>query len=185
MGIFDWLDTKSAPEKTTEVTGSTAVGDIMDRLGEVAPERARWIAAFAMVLARAARADLEISSDEMQSMEQIVREYGELPQDTAALVAEMAAHRNQLLGVTEDYLATREFKNLAAEGDRERLLHCLFAVCAADDTISLVEEEEVRQVANELGLEHAQYVQARAEFSDKRAVLRAAHKTSASAPESS
>ena len=175
MGIFDWLGAKSAPEKTTGATGSAAVRDIVDRLGELPPQRARWIAAFAMVLARAARADLEISSEEMQSMEEIVREYGELPLETAALVAEMAAHRNQLLGVTEDYLATREFKNVAGEGDRERLLHCLFAVCAADDTISLVEEEEVRQVANELGLEHAQYVRARAEFSDKRAVLRAAH----------
>jgi uncharacterized tellurite resistance protein B-like protein len=185
MGIFDWLGARPAAEEKDEHGGSTAVRDIMDRLGELPPERARWIAAFAMVLARAARADMEISSDEMQSMGEIVREYGGLPEDTAVLVAEMAAHRNQLMGVTEDYLATREFKNVAAEGDRERLLHCLFAVCASDDTISLVEEEEVRQVANELGLEPEQYVRARAEYSDKRAVLRAARKTSASAPESS
>jgi len=185
MGIFDWLGAKPAAEERDERAGSTAVRDIMDRLGELPPERARWIASFAMVLARAARADLEISSDEMQSMEDIVREYGELPAETAALVAEMAAHRNQLMGVTEDYLATREFKNVAAEGDREKLLHCLFAVCASDDTISLVEEEEVRQVANELGLEHEQFVRARAEFSDKRAVLRAMRKTSASTQESS
>ncbi|MCJ7756082.1 MAG: TerB family tellurite resistance protein, partial [Thermoanaerobaculales bacterium] len=83
-----------------------------------------------------------------------------------------AAHRNELLGVTEDYLSTREFKKVAAEGDAERLLHGLFAVTAADDTNSLVEEEEVRQVANELGVEPARYTAIRSRFREKRSVLR-------------
>ncbi|HSN53872.1 MAG TPA: TerB family tellurite resistance protein, partial [Candidatus Sulfomarinibacteraceae bacterium] len=65
-----------------------------------------------------------------------------------------------------------------AEGDRERLLHCLFAVTAADDSISLVEEEEIRQVANELGVEHAQFTEIRAAFRDKREVLRGLRGTS-------
>ncbi|MFV2071483.1 MAG: TerB family tellurite resistance protein [Thermoanaerobaculales bacterium] len=154
------------------------MSDIKQRLQSLPTERAQWIAAFAMVLARAARADLDISSDEIRVMEEVVREYGELPPDQAALVVEMASHRNQLLGVTEDYLATREFNRVARDGDRERILHCLFAVCAADDTISVVEEEEVRQVASELGLAHEQYVSARAAFRDKRAVLRGMPKKS-------
>ncbi len=172
MSVFDWLGLNSKPSVQEAGTGSAAVHDIVDRLEELPPERARWIAAFAMVLARAARADLEISSDELRVMEEIVRKYGELPPETASLVAEMAAHRNELLGVSEDYLATREFRKVADEGDCERLLHCLFAVCAADDSISLVEEEEVRQVANELGLEHAEFTAARSVFRDKREVLR-------------
>jgi hypothetical protein len=45
-------------------------------------------------------------------------------------------------------------------------------VCAADDSISLVEEEEVRQVASELGFSHREYTEARAAFRDKREVLR-------------
>ena len=173
MSVFDWLgigNGNSTPQKPK--SGSQAVRDIKERLESLPSERAQWIAAFAMVLARAARADLEISSDEMRVMEEVVREYGELPPDQATLVVEMASHRNQLLGVTEDYLATREFNRVAGEGDRERLLHCLFAVCAADDTISVVEEEEVRQVATELGLEHDLYTRTRSAFRDKRAVLR-------------
>lgn len=172
MSIFDWLKSTSGDGPTVEDSESSAVRDIANRLGNLGPERAQWVAAFAMVLARAARADLDISQDELDAMRKIVHEDGGLPEDQAALVAEMAAHRNQLLGVTEDYLSTREFRRVAGDGDAERLLHCLFAVTAADDTISLVEEEEVRQVANELGVEPARFTAIRSQFREKRAVLR-------------
>jgi uncharacterized tellurite resistance protein B-like protein len=172
MSIFDWLKHSAGERPAAERSGSTAVRDIAHHLSNLDPERASWIAAFAMVLARAARADLDISSDELQAMRKIVHEVGGLPEEQAALVADMAAHRNELLGVTEDYLATREFKKVAAPGDAERLLHCLFAVTAADDSISLVEEEEVRQVANELGIDHSEFTAIRAAYREKRAVLR-------------
>ena len=172
MAFIDWLKSKSEGEPAGEDSESSAVRDIAVRLADLGPERARWVAAFAMVLARAARADLEISQDELDAMRKIVHEVGELPEDQASLVAEMAAHRNELLGVTEDYLSTRDFKRLAGEGDAERLLHCLFAIAAADDTISLVEEEEVRQVAHELGVELARFTEIRSRFREKRAVLR-------------
>lgn len=172
MSIFDWLSGGKNARQQLDGGDSAAVTDIVSRLESLPDERAHWVAAFAMVLSRAARADLEISSEELREMKEIVREYGELPEETANLVVEMAVRHNQLLGVTEEYLATREFRRLAGEGDRERLLHCLFAVCAADDSISVVEEEEVRQVANELGLEHSQYIAARSAYREKREVLR-------------
>ncbi len=172
MSIFDWLKNSGRERPVIEQSGSTAVRDIAQRLSGLDPDRARWIAAFAMVLARAARANLDISSDELHAMQKVVHEVGGLPEDQASLVAEMAARRDELLGVTEDYLATREFKRVAAEGDAERLLHSLFAVTAADDSISLVEEEEVRQVANELGIDHSEFTSIRATYREKREVLR-------------
>lgn len=172
MSIFDWLKNSVTERPAVEESSSTAVRDIAQRLSDLDPDRARWVAAFAMVLARAARADLDISRDELREMQNIVHEIGGLPEEQASLVAEMAAHRNELLGVTEDYLSTREFKQVAGEGDAERLLHCLFAVTAADDTISLVEEEEVRQVANELGVDRSDFTSIRATYREKREVLR-------------
>ena len=173
MSIFDWLGLGTAPSKNELPTEeSRSVREIVGRLRDLSPERARWIAAFAMVVARAARADFEISGDEFQTMEKVLIEYGNLEADQAALVAEMAAHRNQMLGASEDYLATREFRKISSEADREGLLHCLFAVSAADDSISLVEEEEIRQVASELGIEHAIFTAIRARFREKRDVLR-------------
>jgi len=172
MSIFDWLKASGGGVRRVEQSESNAVRDIAGRLSELEPDRAHWIAAFAMVLARAARADLDISSEELRKMKEIVHEIGGLPEEQASLVAEMAAHRNELLGTTEDYLSTREFRNVAGEGDAERLLHCLFAVTAADDSISLVEEEEVRQVANELGVEPRAFNEIRARFREKRSVLK-------------
>jgi uncharacterized tellurite resistance protein B-like protein len=88
------------------------------------------------------------------------------------LVTEIASNQSLKRGVSEDYLATREFRKIATRQNREQLLQCLFAVCAADDSISVREEEEVRQVANELGLTHSEYLAARSTFSEKREVLR-------------
>ena len=171
MSIFDWLAGRSEGAGEPDQR-SAATRDIVDRLTGLPPDRAVWVASFAMVLARAARADLEISGEELAAMSEIVERVGGVPSDQAQLVAEMAAHRNQLLGASEDYLATREFKAVAGDGDRERLLHCLFAVTAADDSISLVEEEEIRQVANELGIEHTEFSEIRAAFREQREVLR-------------
>jgi tellurite resistance protein len=151
---------------------STAVREIITRLEGLDVERARYIVIFAMVLARAARADLEVNEDERWVMIQILREHAGLAEDQAELAVELVAHRNQLFGVTEDYAATKQFNEIATDEHRECMLRCLFAVCAADDSISLVEEEEVRQIASELGLTHEHYVEARQAFREKREVLR-------------
>ncbi len=173
MSIFDWLGLgPGTPKSGPAPEESQSVRDIVDRLRDLPADRARWVAAFAMVMARAARADFEISSSEFQAMEKAVMDYGDLDPVQAALVAEMAAHRNQMLGASEDYLATREFRKISSEADRERLLHCLFAVSAADDSISLVEEEEIRQASSELGIEHEQFTAIRAAYRDKREILR-------------
>jgi uncharacterized tellurite resistance protein B-like protein len=45
-----------------------------------------------------------------------------------------------------------------------QLLDCLFAVSAAEDGISAGEEAEVRRVASELHLDHADFIEARGKF---------------------
>ena len=170
--IIDALGLSSPDTAVDDEQNSAAVRSVAERLDGLDPDRARLVAALAMVLARAARADLETSNREMALIASILQHYAGLSVDHADLVTEMVSHRNQLFGVTEDYMATREFKKLATELELDCILKCLFAVCAADDSISLVEEEEVRQVASELGLEHADYVTARSAFRDKREVLR-------------
>lgn len=172
--ILELLGLRESEEAAPAVSPSesSAVAAISARLEGLGEERARYIVVFAMVLARAARADLEVSDNERWVMVQIMREHAGLPEDQAELAVEMVAHRNQLFGVTEDYLATRLFKEIASDEHLECMLRCLFAVCAADDSISLVEEEEVRQISNELGLTHEQFVEARRAFREKREVLR-------------
>ena len=48
----------------------------------------------------------------------------------------------------------------------------MFAVSAADDSISSTEESQIRQIASELGFTHRDYVQARLAYSDRREVMK-------------
>ena len=170
--IMDALGLSSTDAVNEDEQVSAAVRAVAERLDGLDSDRARLVAALAMVLARAARADLETSNREMALIASILQQYAGLDAEQADLATEMVSHRNQLFGVTEDYMATREFKKLATGRELDCILKCLFAVCAADDSISLVEEEEVRQVASELGFSHEQFIAARSAFREQREVMR-------------
>ena len=145
------------------------IGKALERLP---PERARYLACFAFVLSRVANADLDISAVETKEMERLLRERGELPDAEAALVVEIAKNQNRLFGGTENFVVTRELaKSLDADG-RDAMLRCLFEVAAADQVISVEEDAELRKISAELGYSHKEFVAIRAEYGDRRAVMK-------------
>ena len=74
-----------AADRPRGASGDTeTVRTIVRELESLPPERARYLAAFAFILARVANADLEISDDEIRRMEQILREVGHLTEDRPA-----------------------------------------------------------------------------------------------------
>jgi uncharacterized tellurite resistance protein B-like protein len=159
------------PER--EARGETeTVRRIAARLESLPPERARHLAAFAYVLARVAHADLEIDASESAEMEHLVRELGGLEPAEAALVVEIAKSQARLLGGTENYVVTREFRRIATASERARLLECAFAVAGADGTISAVESSECLRIAEELGFTREEALAVRSGFRDKLALLR-------------
>ena len=175
MSVFDWLRQRANPaNRTTPTTqGDTdTVRRIVNELDKLDPDRARFLAAFAYVLSRVARADLHVSEAETSKMVGLVQRVGHVPEAQALVVVEIAKTQNRLMGGTENYLVTREFREIASDAQRLDLLECLFAVSAADDAITLEEESQIRQIASELGLSHEQYVQVRSHYSDQRTVLR-------------
>ncbi len=149
-----------------------SVRRIVAELEAMEPARARYLAAFAYILGRVAHADLDISEAETRAMEEIVQRLGGLPEEQALLVVQIAKSQNRLLGGTENFLVTREFREIARSDEREHLLDCLFAVSAADQSISGAEEAQVRQIASELGFGHREYVEARSRYSQHRAVMK-------------
>ena len=84
----------------------------------------------------------------------------------------LAKAQHQVEGGTESFLVTREFREIATREQCVELLDCLFAVSAADDSISGVEEVQIRQIASELGLEPGDLAAVRARWADKRSILR-------------
>ncbi len=167
------LTSSSPVEATATGAGDTeTVRRIVAELEALPEERARYVAAFAYILSRVAHADREISPEETAEMERILREVGHLPEGQAVLAVQIAKSQNRLFGGTENFLVTREFKEISTVEQRRELLDCLFAVSAADDSISGVEESQVRQIASELDFSHREYVEARSAWSDKREVLK-------------
>ena len=169
MGLLDWLRGEAS---NTRHGATETVRRIVEELDRLDPGRARHLAAFAYILSRVANADLNISDVETRKIVEIVQRVGHLPEDQALLVAEIAKSQNRLFGGTENFLVTREFKEIATDAERAELLDCLFAVSAADEAISGDEEGQIWQIASELGFSHPEYINARLAYSDKRTVFR-------------
>ncbi|HSF40456.1 MAG TPA: TerB family tellurite resistance protein [Thermoanaerobaculia bacterium] len=171
MSILDLLGFRRAAAR--EETGDTeTVRKIIRELESIPPEKARYVAAFAFILARVAHADLDISLEETRRMEQILQDLGHLPVEQAVLAVQIAKAQHRLAGGTESFLVTREFKEVATREQCRELLDCLFAVSAADDSISAPEEAQIRQIASELGFSLGEMVEIRSAWSHKRDVLK-------------
>ncbi len=168
MGLFDFLKRSDEPSNPGRTETVRKIIDALDRLD---PDYARYLAAFAYILSRIARADLKISPEETRAMERIVMEHGGLPEDQALIVVQIAKHQNALFGATEDFLVTREFNRISTREQKLALLDCLYSVAAAENLISLAEDNAIRQTASELGLSHQDFIAIRSRHRDKLSVL--------------
>ena len=172
MSILDFFGFKPVADAASSEADTKTVRHIVEQLEHMEPERARYVAAFSYILSRVARADLHVSSEETREMERIVREHGKLSEEQALIVVEMAKNQNLLFGGTENFLVTRQMSGIATRAQKLELLDCLFAVSAADDSISTAEDSVIRQIATELRLGHAEFISVRARFRDHLAVLK-------------
>ena len=62
--------------------------------------------------------------------------------------------------------------SLASREEKVALLDCLFAVSAADESVSTTESNVIRQIADELKLDHRDYADARSRNRDRLSVFR-------------
>ncbi len=145
---------------------------ISAELDALPEQRARYLAGFAYILGRVAYADASVSPQETEKMQQIVQGLGHLPAPQAVLVVEIAKSQVKLLGGTEDFLVTRRFREISTREQRMELLECVFAVSAADASITVVEEGQARQISKELGLTHEDFIAARSDYREHLAALR-------------
>ena len=160
------------PDQHAASADTETVRKVIEALDQMDPARARFIAAFGYILSRVANADLTISPEEVHAMERIIMERGGLPEEQALIVIQTAKTRAQLFGGTENFLVTREFSRIATREEKLALLDCLFAVAAAEGGISATEDNEIRQIVNELGLGHPDFIAVRSRWKDQLNVLK-------------
>ena len=145
---------------------------IAQKLDELQPERARFFAAFAYLLARIAGADLKIQDDERNAMEKALQESAGVSAQEATLTMEIASTAMEDLGGSYNFLVAREFGEHSNQEERLALLRCLFTVAAADGLITGDESNEIIGIGEEIGLARADVMALRGEFRDALAELR-------------
>lgn len=147
--------------------------EIATRLDGQAPQDARFVAAFAYLLARVAGADLRTQNDERSAIASRLETLAGIDAERAALLATAAIAAADAHGASDDHLVARAFRSFSNDDERRRLVRCLYAVAAADETITTVEDNEVFEIAAEIGLDRGDVVALRSEFREQLAVLRA------------
>ena len=159
---------RPAPPPPSDGAGDTAtVRRIVAKLEAMPPEKARFLAAAAYTLARAANADLDISDDETAAIERELQGHESIDEATAVLVTEMAKLQAKTVGGTEDFVVTREFKAVSDHDQRLVVLRACFAVMAANGSISAEETATVNEIAAELDIDQAELNAIRAEFHEQ------------------
>lgn len=171
-----------APLPAVPADATESVRRISASLTALPPARARFVAASAYLLARAAHADLATTEAEAREMSRLVTDIAGLDTATAKLVVELARTRVDEFGATEDYLVTREFKAISTMEDRERLLRCCLLVMAVDEDVVADEAWLVNRLAENLDIERPDLNRIRAEFHDRIAGVRAVREVASGGP---
>lgn len=157
--------------------GPAAEADVLDSviraLEHLDENRARYIAGFAYLLGRVAAADHDVAPAEAALMRKLVAEEGALSDTEADIVVRLALDEHRRFGGTHNLIVTRELTAVTTLEQRMGLLRCLFALSAADESVEVVEDNEIRRISRELRIEHGDFVRARLEVREHLAVLRA------------
>ena len=167
MKFLSFFRRQSSPTSTE----SDAIASLAQGMGNVPPDRARYIAGFALLLSRIAAADHEVTAQEATMLERVVCEKTGLPADQAALVVDRARAHQQRHGGTDDFLVTRELTERWSYDEKLAILDCLFAVAVADERIRAQESNEIGRIANELRIEQKDLAKVRHRYRDRLAVL--------------
>ncbi|MBM3809060.1 MAG: hypothetical protein FJW22_12820 [Acidimicrobiia bacterium] len=138
---------------TTPANDPAPLRSLVDALDRLEPARAQYLARFAYLLGRVARADEHISDAETTAMESLLVEHGDLTAAQAMLVVSLAKTSSLMFGLSADFVVTQEFTDSATYVQRVALARCMFAVAAADERISIAEEGELHKITNHLRIE--------------------------------
>jgi len=163
LKLLGWADAEPQPERLAAT--------IQARLADLDPTRAEFVAAFAGLLVRVAYVDRSLSEAERAVLGPLLAANAGLPSAEAEAVVEIVTHQAVTLGGISYASLTRAFNAIATDGEKERLIDCLYAVATAEGSISVVEDEEVRAVARALLLSQHQFITVRGRYKDQLEVI--------------
>lgn len=166
-GLLRFLGLAGSSASAVDRDATASVRQIAARLDGLDAPSARFLAAFAYVLARLAHADLSVDEEEAEEIRRRVVALSGLGEEQARVAVEIAQSQVEGLGGTANYRVTREFRAISSREQRVQLLQCLYAVAAADGTISTAESAEIVRIAEELGFAREEAIALRVAWRDQ------------------
>ncbi len=142
-------------------------------LNSLAPEQARFVAAFAYLLARVAGADLRTDEAERAEITRRLEGFAGIDTAQAEILAKSAVHIAEVQSASDDHLVARAFRDMTQPPEQIRLLRCLYAVAAADEIISTREDNDIFEIARAIGVARTDVVALRSEFKQYLGTLKA------------
>jgi uncharacterized tellurite resistance protein B-like protein len=167
MSIFEMLGLAPRPSRERADALTEAVERQVERLDGA---RARFVSAFAGLLAHVADADERISDAEVAAIARLIAEHSGLSSEEAPLVA--AIVKAGVFRDTERRLLIRHVNEVASDAEKARLIECLYAVACADELVAFVEDREVRKIADALLVPWSDVQKIRSRYRDNLEELR-------------
>jgi uncharacterized tellurite resistance protein B-like protein len=143
---------------------------LQTQLVRLGPERMEYLAGFAGELARVADVDDGMSAAEAALIKTQLTEHG-LTDVEAAVVLDLLRHEIEVLHSLPHHVLNRAVNKHASAAEKEALVDCLYAVAAADHSVSDLEEREIRRVADALLIPHSVLMRIRGRYRDRIEVL--------------
>lgn len=171
MSLLQWLGLTDSTAPDAREPAS--LRELSDRVATLPAEEARFVAAFAYLLARVAGADLRTDGDERATIATRLETATAIGAERARMLADAAIAAAGHHGASDDHLVARAYRAISTDEERRQLVRCLYAVAAADARITNLEDNEIFEIATEIGLSRQEVVGIRAEFRDLLGVLKA------------
>jgi len=140
--------------------------EIETRLEKLPSEEARFIAAFAYLLARVAGVDLRTENAERDAIAQRLETFGDIDPSQSTLLADTAIHAAATYSASDDHLVARAFRDMTEKPDRLKLIRCLYAVAAADTQITTREDNEIFDIAEVIGVGREDVIGMRSQYKE-------------------
>jgi len=172
MNLFEILGLTPRPERADDMEKGSLYQQLESCLSGLPENEIRFVAGLAGLLGRVALADMKLEAEEIAEIRRILQEESTLSTAQVDRVLRLIElHAEEYFGAENVYY-TRLINQSATKVQKLEVLYAVFAVAAANGSISAEEEAEIRTIASGLLLTHQEYIEIRIQFRDQLDVLR-------------
>jgi len=167
INLFDILGISRTSPDREELEKGTLFRELEKCFSDLTEQEIKFIAGFSGLLGRVALADMILEEEELEKIRQI------LNRETSISAARVDRIVNLLKMNADEYFGSENVyytRLINASSDKKQkmdVLNALFAVAAANESVSAEEEAEMKLIADGLRLTHPEYIDVRLKYRDK------------------